>query len=57
MGRDGMRAFQAAGVAVELEHDMLIDTPVQGVLEDGSVLSQLRRTDKPYGWAVSNFFY
>ncbi len=37
MGRDGMRAFQAAGVAVELEHDMLIDTPVQGVLEDGSV--------------------
>ena len=36
---------------------MLLDTPVQWVLEDGSVLSQLRRTDRPYGWAVSNFFY
>src|SRR5208337_5392065 len=52
-----MRVFQAAGVAVELEADMLVDTPVQGVREDGSVLSQLQRTDKPYGWAVSNFFY
>ena len=52
-----MRIFQAAGVAAELEADMLVDTPVQWVLEDGSVLSQLRRIDKPYGWAVSNFFY
>ncbi len=52
-----MRVFQAAGVAAELEADMLVDTPVQWVLEDGSVLSQLRRTDRPYGWAVSNFFY
>ena len=52
-----MRVLQAAGVAAELEADMLVDTPVQWVLEDGSVLSQLRRTDKPYGWAVSNFFY
>ncbi len=52
-----MRVFQAAGVAAELEADMLIDTPVQWVLEDGSVLSQLRRMDRPNGWAVSNFFY
>ena len=52
-----MRVFQAAGIAAELEADMLVDTPVQWVLEDGSVLSQLRRMDKPYGWAVSNFFY
>jgi len=52
-----MRVFQAAGVAADLEADMLVDTPVQWVLEDGSVLSQLRRTDRPYGWAVSNFFY
>ena len=49
--------FQAAGVAAELEADMLVDTPVQWVLEDGSVLSQLRRMDRPNGWAVSNFFY
>ena len=33
-----MRVFQAAGVAAELEADMLVDTPVQWVLEDGSVL-------------------
>ncbi len=52
-----MRVFQAAGVAKELEADMLVDTPVQWVLEDGRVLSQLRRMDRPYGWAVSNFFY
>jgi len=51
-----MRIFQAAGVAADLEADMLLDTPVR-VLEDGSVLAQLRRTDRPYGWAVSNFFY
>jgi 3-(3-hydroxy-phenyl)propionate hydroxylase len=52
-----MRVFQAAGVAADLEADMLLDTPVQWVLEDGSVLSQLRRFDRPYGWALSNFFY
>ncbi len=52
-----MRVFQAAGLAAEVEADMLVDTPVQWVLQDGSVLSQLRRTDRPYGWAVSNFFY
>ena len=52
-----MRVFQAAGVAAELEADMLVDTPVQWMLEDGSVLSQLRRIDRPNGWSVSNFFY
>ena len=52
-----MQVFQAAGVAADVEADMLLDTPVQWVLEDGSVLSQLRRTDRPYGWAVSNYFY
>jgi 3-(3-hydroxy-phenyl)propionate hydroxylase len=52
-----MRIFQAAGLAAELEADMLLDTPVQWVLEDGSVLGQLRRFDRPYGWTMSNFFY
>ena len=52
-----MRIFQAAGVAADVEADMLLDTPVQWVLADGSVLAQLGRTDRPYGWAVSNFFY
>ncbi len=52
-----MRVFQAAGVATDVEADMLLDTPVQWVLRDGSVLNQFRRMDRPYGWAVSNFFY
>ncbi|MGO9419702.1 FAD-dependent monooxygenase, partial [Roseiarcus sp.] len=52
-----MRIFQAAGVAADVEADMLLDTPVQWVLEDGSVLAQLRRTGRPFGWALSNFFY
>ena len=52
-----MRVFQAAGVATDVEADMLLDTPVQWVLQDGSVLNQFRRMDRPYGWAVSNFFY
>ena len=52
-----MRVFQAAGVANDVEPDMLIDTPAQWVFGDGSVLAQFVRTDRPYGWAVSNFFY
>jgi 3-(3-hydroxy-phenyl)propionate hydroxylase len=52
-----MRIFQEAGVAVELEADMIVDCPVQWVLEDGSVLGQLRRFDRPYGWTMSNFLY
>jgi 3-(3-hydroxy-phenyl)propionate hydroxylase len=52
-----MRIFQEAGVAAELEADMVLDSPVQWVLEDGSVLGQLRRFDRPYGWAMSNFLY
>jgi 3-(3-hydroxy-phenyl)propionate hydroxylase len=52
-----MRIFQEAGVAAELEADMVLDSPVQWVLEDGSVLGQLRRFDRPYGWTMSNFLY
>lgn len=52
-----MRIFQEAGVAAELEADMVLDSPVQWVLEDGSVLGQLRRFDRPYGWNMSNFLY
>ena len=52
-----MRIFQEAGVASELEADMVLDSAVQWVLEDGSVLGQLRRFDRPYGWAMSCFLY
>src|SRR3974390_1852700 len=52
-----MRIFQEAGVADELEADMVLDSPVQWVLENGSVLGQLRRFDRPYGWTMSNFLY
>ena len=52
-----MRIFQEAGVAAELEADMVLDSPVQWILEDGSVLGQLRRFDRPYGWTMNNFLY
>jgi len=52
-----MRIFQEAGVAAELEADMILDAPVQWVLENGSVLGQLRRFDRPYGWTMSYFLY
>src|SRR3974377_197701 len=52
-----MRIFQAAGVAGDGEGEMLRAPPVQWVLKDGSVLAQLRRIDRPFGWALSNFFY
>jgi 3-(3-hydroxy-phenyl)propionate hydroxylase len=52
-----MRVFQAARVADDVEPDMLVDTPAQWVFGDGSVLAQFVRTDRLYGWAVSNFFY
>ena len=52
-----MRIFQEAGVAADLETDMVLDAPVQWVLEDGSVLGQLRRFDRPYGWTMSYFLY
>ena len=52
-----MRIFQEAGVAAELEADMILDAPVQWVLENGSVLGQLRRFDRPYGWTMNNFLY
>ncbi len=52
-----MRIFQAAGIATELDADMILDCPVQWVLKDDSVLGQLRRFDRPNGWTMSNFFY
>ena len=52
-----MRIFQAAGVGDELAADMVQDSPVQWVLEDGSVLGAIIRKDRPNGWPISNFLY
>jgi 3-(3-hydroxy-phenyl)propionate hydroxylase len=52
-----MRVFQAAHVAAELSADMVLDSPAQWVLGDGSVLAQFMPTAQPNGWTPSNFFY
>src|SRR5208283_4280882 len=36
---------------------MVQDSPVQWVLEDGSVLGTIIRKDRPNGWPISNFLY
>ncbi|BDU00953.1 bifunctional 3-(3-hydroxy-phenyl)propionate/3-hydroxycinnamic acid hydroxylase [Nocardia sputorum] len=54
---EGMRIFQTAGAADELAADMNIDSTVQWVRADGSVLAQFHQTDRPLGWPVVNFLY
>ncbi len=52
-----MRIFQSFGMAHTLAADMLQDVPVQMVLPDGSVLMQIKNTQRPHGWPANNFFY
>lgn len=52
-----MRIFQAIDMADELQKDMLLETPVQFVRPDGSVMAQYMPLKRPYGWPVVNFFY
>lgn len=52
-----MRVFQAARVADDVAKDMVIDSPVQWVHADGSVLGQFIQTSRPMGWPVLNFLY
>lgn len=54
---EGMRIFQTAGAADELAADMNVDSTVQWVRADGSVLAQFHQTDRPLGWPVVNFLY
>ncbi|MEU6189002.1 bifunctional 3-(3-hydroxy-phenyl)propionate/3-hydroxycinnamic acid hydroxylase [Nocardia sp. NPDC047038] len=54
---EGMRVFQTAGAADELAADMNVDSTVQWVRGDGSVLAQFHQTDRPLGWPVVNFLY
>ncbi|MFE5286005.1 bifunctional 3-(3-hydroxy-phenyl)propionate/3-hydroxycinnamic acid hydroxylase [Nocardia sp. NPDC056611] len=54
---EGLRVFQTAGAADELAADMNIDSTVQWVRGDGSVLAQFHSTDRPLGWPIVNFLY
>lgn len=52
-----LRIFQALGMADRLQADMIEDVPIQLMLGDRSVLGTLTNGERPYGWALSNFFY
>ena len=52
-----MRIFQAIGVADAIQSKMLLETPVQFVRRDGSVMGQYLPLRRPFGWPVVNFFY
>ena len=52
-----MRVFQHLGVVADVQKDMLLETPVQFVRPDGSVMGQYRPLSRPFGWPVVNFFY
>jgi 3-(3-hydroxy-phenyl)propionate hydroxylase len=52
-----MRVLQDAGVAEDVAKDMLVDTPVQWVRRDGSVIGQFIQTTRPQGWPILNFLY
>ena len=51
-----MRIFQAIGVADVVQSKMLLETPVQFVRRDGSVMGQYLPLARPFGWPVVNFF-
>lgn len=52
-----MRIFQSIGMAEELQAKMLMETPVQFVRPDGSVMGQYFPLKRPLGWPIINFFY
>lgn len=52
-----MRIFQALNVAKEVQSQMMLDTPVQFVRPDGSLLAQYMPLERYFGWPVVNFFY
>lgn len=52
-----MRIFQALNVAKEVQSQMMLDTPVQFVRPDGSLMAQYMPLQRYFGWPVVNFFY
>ena len=54
---EALRIFQTAGVADDIHADMNVDSAVQWVKADGSLLVQFRETRRPLWWPISNFLY
>lgn len=54
---EALRVFQTAGIADELHADMNIDSVVQWVRKDGSILAQFREERRPMWWPITNFLY
>ncbi|GAA3516813.1 bifunctional 3-(3-hydroxy-phenyl)propionate/3-hydroxycinnamic acid hydroxylase MhpA [Nocardioides daeguensis] len=54
---EALRVFQTAGVADELHADMNVDSAVQWVKADGTVLVRFRESRRPLAWPVTNFLY
>jgi len=54
---EALRVFQTAGVADELHADMNVDSAVQWVKADGTLLIQFRESQRPLSWPVTNFLY
>lgn len=52
-----MRIFQSINAAEALQAKMLLETPVQFVRPDGTVMGQYMPLKRPFGWPVVNFFY
>ncbi|NBU96702.1 MAG: bifunctional 3-(3-hydroxy-phenyl)propionate/3-hydroxycinnamic acid hydroxylase [Spirochaetia bacterium] len=52
-----LRVFQSFGEAEALQEKMLLDTPVQLVSSDGTILVSIKDTNQKFGWPVFNFFY
>lgn len=52
-----MRTFQSIGMAERLAADMMQDAPVRLLLPDGTVLFEIKNTQRPHGWPANNFFY
>ena len=54
---EGLRVFQAAGVADELHADMNVDSAVQWVRADGDVMIQFLPKERRLGCPGSEFLY
>lgn len=54
---EALRVFQTAGVADEIHADMNVDSAVQWVKADGTLLVQFREAQRPLSWPVTNFLY
>lgn len=52
-----MRIFQSLNIAREVQAQMMMDTPVQFVRPDGSLMAQYMPLTRYFGWPVVNFFY